>query len=139
VSNSGDNKIISTGIYNTPVGGTSAGPLFPGDKYEFIVKAKKGEYLSFASMFGESNDLFFAPSDMGIALWDKEYPTYGNVSSQISLWDDGTEVDEYPGAGSHQPSRGPGGTVENNNIMVVNDGFSYPLIPDMIKVTITPL
>ena len=96
-------------------------------------------YLSLASMVGQSNDLFFAPSDMGIALWNGNKPTYGDVTSQVSLWDDGTEVNEYPGAGNHQPARGPGGTVESKNIMVVNDGFVYPTIPSLIKVTITPL
>ncbi len=131
--------IISTGVFNMPKGASSPGPLMPGEKYEFTVKASKGDYLSFASMFGQSNDLFFAPSDMGIPLWIDKLPTFGDVSSQISVWDDGTEVDEYPGAGNHQPARGPGGIVESKNIVVVNDGFMYPTTKSLIKVTVTPL
>lgn len=131
--------IIATGVYNMPVGASSAGPLLPGGKFEFIVKAGKGDYLSFASMFGQSNDLFFGPSDMGIPLWSDKYPTYGDVTSQIRIWDDGTEMNEYPGAGNHQPARGPGGTMESKNITDVNDGFIYPSTSMLIKVTITPL
>ncbi len=131
--------IKSTGVYNIKSGASLAGPLFPGDKFEFTVTGMKGDYLSFASMFGQSNDLFFAASDMGIPLWSGNIPTYGDVTSQVKLWDDGTEVNEYPGAGNHQPARGPGGILESEKIIVVNDGFTYPLIPDLIKVTITPL
>ncbi len=132
------NMIKSTGVYNTKSGASLAGPLFPGDKFEFTVTGMKGDYLSFASMFGQSNDLFFAASDTGIPLWSGSIPTFGDVTSQVKLWDDGTEVNEYPGAGNHQPARGSGGTVESEKIMVVNDGFTYPLIPNLIKVTITP-
>jgi archaellum component FlaF (FlaF/FlaG flagellin family) len=131
--------ILSTGVYNIPLGASAAAPLLPGDKFEFTVTATKGSYLSFASMFGQSNDLFFAPSDTGIPLWNGNVPTFGDVSSQVSLWDDGTEVNEYPGAGNHQPARGTGGVVENKNIMVVNDGYTYMATSSLIKVTITPL
>jgi len=131
--------IISTGVYSIAEGATTAGPILPGGKFEFTVIASKGDYLSFASMFGESNDIFFAPSDMGIALWSGKIPTYGNVTSQINIWDDGTEANEYPGAGNHQPARGPGGIVESKGIMVVNDGFIYPTVSSLIKVTVTPL
>jgi hypothetical protein len=131
--------IISTGVYTTPVGTSSAAPLLPGDRFEFVVIASKGQYLSFASMFGQSNDLFFAPSDIGIALWNGIYPTYGDVTSQIKLWDDGTEVNEYPGAGNHQPARGTGGMEESKKIMVVNDGFVYASSSNLIKVTIVPV
>lgn len=130
--------IMSTGVYNTKSGASMAGPLMPGDKFEFTITGVKGDYLSFASMFGESNDLFFAPSDMGIQLWSGNVPAFGDVTSQVKIWDDGTEVNEYPGAGNHQPARGPGGMVESENIMVVNDGFIYPTIHSLIKVTITP-
>jgi hypothetical protein len=130
--------IISTGVYNMATGSSSAGPLLPGDKFVFTVTALKGDYLSFASMFGQSNDVFFAPSDMGISLWNGKMPIYGDVTGQIKLWDDGTEMNEYPGAGNHQPARGMGGVVETNNIAVVNDGFPYAPIASLIKVTITP-
>jgi len=135
----GKSGITTTGVYNTAIGASTPAALLPGDKYEFTVTGTKGDYLSFASMFGQSNDLFFAASDMGIPLWNGNIPTFGDVTTQVKLWDDGTEVNEYPGAGNHQPARGPGGIVESENIMVVNDGFTYPTIHSLIKVTITPL
>lgn len=131
--------ILSTGVYNTQVGGYMPCPILPGGKFEFTITASKGTYLSFASMFGQSNDLFFAPPDMGIELWKGNIPNSGDVTSQIMVWDDGTEVDEYPGAGNHQPARGPGGMVESKPIVPVMDKFVYPSISNLIKVTITPL
>ena len=50
------------------------------------------------------------------------------------LWDAGTEVNEYPGAGIHQ---GPGDNQESENVMQVNDSFTWPQVSQVIKVTIT--
>lgn len=137
-----DHDLISTGVYNTPVGASSPNKFFPGDKFELIVNSKNNnDYLSFASMFGESNDLFFALSDMGISLRNGENPIYGDITSRVILWDGGTEVNEYRGAGNNQPARGPGGIVESEPIVPVsqvNDGFMYSPLPMLLKVTITP-
>jgi hypothetical protein len=121
------------GIYNTPDGASGAGPLFPGESYTFTVEANVGEYLSFASMLGKSNDEFFAPGDMGIRLFNGNQAIDGDITSQILLWDAGTEINEYPGAGIHQ---GGGETEENNNVMVLKDGFNWPEVPQVIQVTI---
>ncbi len=51
----------TSGVYNTPDGATSPAPIFPGESFSFTVDAKAGEHLSFASMLGKSNDLFFCP------------------------------------------------------------------------------
>ena len=122
-----------SGVYNTPDGATGPAPLFPGDSYTFAIDGKEGDYLSFASMLGKSNDLFFGPDDMGIKLFTGLTAISGDITSEIMLWDAGTEPNEYPGAGFHQ---GPGGTDENGNVMMVNDGFMYPGVAQMIKVTI---
>lgn len=108
-------------------------PLMPGNSFTFTVDGKEGEYLSFASMLGKSNDLFFAPGDMGIRLFSGTTAVDGDVTSQVYLWDAGTEVNEYPGAGIGE---GPGGTPEHDNVMMVNDGFTYPAVNQMIKVTV---
>lgn len=127
----------NTGVYNTPLGEGSPGPLFPGQSYTFTVEAKVGEYLSFGSMLGKSNDLFFAPDDMGIRLYHGATPLSFDATDQIKLWDAGTEVNEYPGAGINQ---GAGeGTVESKNVMVVNDQFHWPDVSQVIKVTIQAL
>ena len=123
-----------TGIYNTPDGASDPGPLFPGESYTFTVKANPGDYLSFASMLGKSNDLFLAPGDMGIRLFDGYRPICNDITDQIMLWDAGTEVNEYPGAGIHQ---GPGGISESENVMTVNDIYDWPDALEVVKVTIT--
>ena len=126
-----DMKYENSGVYNTPEGASEAGPLFPGDKYTFMFEAKAGEYLSFASMLGASNDLFFAPGEMGIQLFDGSRAIHGDITSKVMLWDAGTEVNEYPGAQTSAD------TAEDGNVRLVDDGFTYPDVDQMIKVTIT--
>ena len=126
-----------TGVYNTPDGASGAGPLMPGQTYSFVFQAKVGDYLSLASMLGKSNDEFFAPDDMGIRLFNGSNPISGDITSKIMLWDAGTEVNEYPGAGIHEG--GNGGVDEMNPVMLLNDGFTWPDVSQVIKVTITAL
>jgi len=116
----------------------------PGMSSSFSFEAGKGHYLSFATMFVQSNDLFYAPTATGIALYDANgNPLTGNVTSQINLWDGGTEVNEEPGVGLNQAPRqsaantgtAESGTVEN--ITNVSDGFTYPTDESVIEVTLT--
>jgi len=137
---SSKSEVVASGVFNTPAGSSSPGPLFPGSKYDFTFTAEEDQWLSFATMFVQSNDLFFSiGGESGIALWNNGVPVSGDVTSQLMLWDAGTEVNEYPGAGLHQPPRINGGTAENEVVMEVNDGFSYPSVSDIIKVTITAM
>jgi len=123
----------NTGVYNTPEGSDGPGPLFPGESYTFTIDAKAGDYLSFASMLGKSNDLFLAPDDMGIRLFHGTTALEGDITSEVMLWDAGTEVNEYPGAGIHQ---GPGGIDESENVSYPDDGFMWPSADQVIRVTI---
>jgi len=93
-------NLLSTKTYNSrydaagqPIGN---GPLMnTGDYYEVNFKAVPGTYLSFANMFAQSNDWFFAPSGQGIALFDSNgVATTGDISSEIAVWDAGTEENE---------------------------------------------
>ncbi|MDX8338390.1 spondin domain-containing protein [Draconibacterium sp. IB214405] len=117
----------NAGAYAIPDGGNSAGPLFPGDKYTFSIDAKPNQYLSIASMLGNSNDIFFAFGDSGIKL------NFGNadqdITDEVMLWDAGTEVNEYPGTKSMDEDEG--GVVR-----LLDDGFTYPDVNKIIKVTI---
>ncbi len=134
-------NVQESGAFNTPVGAGSPGPLLPGGSYEFTFEASEGELLQFATMLVQTNDLFFAPGQNGIALFNNGTALSGNITAQISLWDAGTEVNEAPGIGSNQAPRQSGpntGMDENGNVRPVNDGFSYPAVTDMITVTITP-
>ena len=96
--------------------GTTDNPLIlPGQSTTIHFSAAKGEALAFATMYGWSNDLFFAPENPGILVYDsKGMPLEGDVSSQIKLWDNGTRINQQPGANVTRP-----GTAENKNIAEV--------------------
>lgn len=117
------------------------GPALPGDAYEFTFTASSGDRLSFATMFVQSNDLFFATPPEGISFWNEAGEVLdGDITSQIMLWDAGTEVNEAPGVGPNQAPRQSAageGEQELSAINLVADGFTYPDTNTVIKVTIT--
>ena len=89
----------------------------PGESSSFTFSAAKGEAITFATMYGASNDLFFAPANPGIQVYDASgNPIQGDVSSQIKLWDNGTRVNQKLSAVMHP------GTAEATpqNIMEIN-------------------
>lgn len=135
--------VKESGQFAIPVGTTGRASIFPGEAYEFSVRALPGESLSFATMFVESNDLFFAPRGSGIRLFDSAgSPLTGDMTSQTLLWDAGTEVNEEPGVGPNQAPRqssSDAGTPENGVVQPltsVNDGYQYPAVADVIRVTV---
>lgn len=130
------------GVFAVPVGEEDAGPLFPGQAYEFMVAAEAGDYLSFATMFVQSNDLFYAPSDRGIALFPNGLALEGDITHLVELWDAGTEFNERPGIGLGQAPRQAGpntGPEESRTVELLDPYFSYPAVSDVIKVTIQPV
>lgn len=137
----GNSAAIHSGVFTTPDGADGPGPLFPGSSYSFTFEAAPGERLSFATMFVQSNDLFFAPDEMGIALFDDEgKPLSEDVTDAVLLWDAGTEVNEEPGVGPNQAPRQAGpntGEDEMGVVRLVDDGYSYPDVDDLIRVTVT--
>jgi hypothetical protein len=113
----------------------------PGEMYSFSFQAGKGHFLSLATMFAQSNDLFYAPAGSGLALYsDSGNPITGDVTNMLYLWDAGTEVNQEPGVGSDQAPRQTDpdtGMEENGTIKMlteVNDGFMYPAKEDVISV-----
>jgi len=134
----GQTGVMSVAADAKPVGATEGGPLPPGKAYEFTVAAEPGQFLSIASMFGQSNDWFYS-NDRPIALFVNGKPVSGDMSAQISLWDAGTEVDEEPGLG---PNQGPrqkdpeAGIRENQAVAHVNSKWVYPKTG--FKLTVTP-
>lgn len=132
--------VSSSGVFNTPMGKSDPAPLFPGDKYEFDFSAKDGEFLSIATMYVQSNDLFYGFGNSGLELWNGSSPKSGDVSTHIKLWDAGTEVNELPGYGMYQPLQQSGpnsGFNENGTVVEVNDGFTYLMNDKSIKVTLS--
>lgn len=72
--------------------------IMPGESITIKFSAAKGQAISFATMYGLSNDLFFAPTNPGIKLYeDNGTAIEGDVSSQIKLWDNGTRINQAPG------------------------------------------
>ncbi len=117
--------------------GTGTPPLIlPGQSVTIHFSAAKGEALSFATMYGWSNDLFFAPENPGIAVYDASgNPIQGDVSEQIKLWDNGTRINQAPGSGVGRP-----GTVDNTNITEVvgtdAQGNSYLAASKLMNATL---
>lgn len=138
----GRSDVIESGVFNTPEGAAGAGPAFPGNSFVFTVQARPGDRLSFATMLGQSNDLFFGPADVGVGLFDSVgNPRTGDITGMVLLWDAGTEVNEFPGIGPNQAPRQPGantGDPENGTVRPVNDGYHYPETNQIIRVTLTP-
>ena len=141
----GQPGIVHVGSTDTPVGASGPGDIEPGGAYEFKVTAKPGERLTIATMFVQSNDLFYAPRGEGVALFDNSgKPIAGDITSQILLWDAGTEVNEEPGLGPNQaplqsaPNTGPAEHGVVRPIGEVKDGFHYPSVAEVLRVTITP-
>ena len=97
------------GVFAVPEGAMDPGPIGPGGAYEFTFFAAPGMRLSFANMFVPSNDFFYAPDGTGIALFDDMgMPVSGDVTSQVMLWDAGSEVNQEPGVGADQVQRQSG-------------------------------
>lgn len=128
--------------------GTPTPPIFPGGAYEFTVSAAPGDRLSLATMFVQSNDLFYAPGPDGIELFAEGEPVIGDVTDRITLWDAGTETDQEPGIGDDQAPRQSApetGPADDNSSTVqpaasVNDeGYDYPPPSAVIRVTVTPV
>jgi hypothetical protein len=132
--------VAAMGANARPIGATGDGPLTPGQAYEFEVSASPGQSLSLAWMFGQSNDLFYS-NQRPIALFAGGKPVSGDMTSQVSLWDAGTEVNEEPGLGPNQAPRQQSpdaGTAERQSIAHVRDRYNYPRVGQVLRMTITP-
>jgi hypothetical protein len=108
----------------------------PGQSTTITFSAAKGEALSFATMYGASNDLFFAPANPGIQVYDNNgNPIEGDVSAQLKLWDNGTRVNQKPGSTVNHP-----GVAETKNIAEVNgtdaQGNTYLAASQLVKATL---
>ncbi|MFN8060945.1 MAG: spondin domain-containing protein [Vicinamibacterales bacterium] len=127
------------GVYNTPLGATSPGPIGPGGTFEFSFAARAGMKLSLTSMFGQSNDWFYAPEPGGIKLFENGRPVSGDITSKLVLWDAGTEKDEELGVGPNQgPRQKAANTGDAENGVVRRVKSTFVGRTDLFRVTITP-
>lgn len=127
------------GIFNKPAGTAMPAPILPNGVYEFEFTAAEGMKLNFIAMYGQSNDLFYAP-EKAIDLFADGEAVSGDITDRLMLWDAGTEVNQAPGIGSDQAPRQKAtntGAAENIKVGLVKDGFSYPNTKDVLRVTIS--
>lgn len=126
---------------STPRNVHDSGMFVPGQSFE--ITARPGERLAFATMFVQSNDLFYGPQAGGIALFDADgRPTAGDLTGEIALFDAGTELNQAPGAGPDQAPRQAApntGASEKKPVGPVADTFQYPMPAEVIRITITPV
>lgn len=110
--------------------------ILPGQSTTIQFSAAKGEAISFATMYGWSNDLFFAPANPGIQVYDANgNPIEGDVSAQVKLWDNGTRINQTPGANVSHP-----GVADSKAITEVKgtdaQGNSYLPASSLVKATL---
>ncbi|MBS1603585.1 MAG: spondin domain-containing protein, partial [Bacteroidetes bacterium] len=125
-------------VYNLAASGTRV--LLPvingaaGSKVSQQISVQKGDRLAIATMYGFSNDWFFASAGNGV-----DATVTGDLSSGIQLYNDGTAVDQFPGAGVTQFNLAGTPLVENLPISVVpnpNAFTTLPPISNIVKVTL---
>jgi len=137
---SGKDGVYMAGTFAVPDGAMDPAPAFPGESYSIEFDAAPGDALSVATMFVQSNDLFFANGVDGIALFDGDgMPVSGDMTMKLGLWDAGTEVNEEPGVGMYQAPRqaGPNSGMDEGGVVApVDDGFSYPITGDVVSLSI---
>ena len=135
-------SVAHSGVVTVPSGDNGPGPITPGKAFEFTISAAPGQRLTLAMMFGQSNDLFYAPGPKAIALFDaKGQPLTTDITSQLQLWDAGTEVNEEPGLGPNQAPRQTApntGVTEKGKVMLVKDRFHYPSVREVVRVSVKP-
>jgi len=87
-----------------------------------------------ATMYGFSNDWFFATSVNSTVLAQNS-----DISSTVQLYNDGTAIDQFPGAGLTQFNLAGTPLVENAPISLVpnpNAFTTLPSISNIIKITL---
>ncbi|MGC4038349.1 MAG: spondin domain-containing protein [Chitinophagaceae bacterium] len=112
--------------------------ILPGQSVSFTFSAAKNQRLTFATMYGWSNDLFFAPANPGIALYaDDGTPITGDVSSNMKLWDNGTRMNQAPGASVMHPGAAEPAAKAIKEVAGTDDyGNTYLAASDLMKLSL---
>ncbi len=129
-------------MFNTPDGADAPGPAFPGGAYEVEISAEPGDKLSFATMVVQTNDVFLAPDEAGIELFDADGAPLAerDVTDLVAIWDVGSEANEAPGAGPNQAPRQGGpdtGAAEGVVRAFTGSTHALPLASALIRVDVT--
>lgn len=105
-------------------------PVGPGEMVEVQFEATAEDHIAYATMFGYSNDWFYANEAMIPANFK------GDITEKTALFDDGTAVSQYPGAGNAQGLFTGMPEKESNAIMKVDNMFPVPAINKILKIVI---
>lgn len=116
------------GVKSVVVAGTA--PVGPGQKVMAQYKVEAGDKLAYATMFGFSNDWFYA-NEQAIPAGSN-----GDITGKTTLLDSGTGVDQYPGAGNRQALFGGIPQAESKPISKVGNTFPVPSVDKVLKITI---
>lgn len=127
-------SFFESGVSSIPEGASAAGPAHPGESFKFSFHAGPNHKLSFATMYGFSNDGFYAPDGNGISLYSGDTPNTGDITSQLMLWDAGTEMNQMPGTGNMHDGANTNGIVQL--MAAVGDGYNYGTVATNLKVTL---
>ncbi|MDO3643600.1 spondin domain-containing protein [Mucilaginibacter sp. L3T2-6] len=94
----------------------------------------QGDRIAVATMYGFSNDWFFALADNGVDATQK-----GDISAGVKLFDDGTAINQFPGAGVTQFNLAGTPLKESKPIAAVPNPNAFTTLPDItaiIKITL---
>jgi len=105
-------------------------PIGPGGSKSIQIEISAEDKIAYATMFGYSNDWFYANSE-GISA-----EMTGNITSQTKLFDNGTGINQFPGAGNNQALFGGIPMPENINIQEVSTNYTLPNVTDVIKISL---
>jgi hypothetical protein len=130
------------GVFDTPAGAGAPGPVGPGAAYEFNVNAAPKMKLTLVTMFGQSNDYFYA-TEQPVELFDKAgEPLSGDITARFALYDAGTEVNQEAGVGADQAPRQKApntGAAENGVVSRAQGDSFYAKTAQLFRVTVTPV
>lgn len=134
LAQTGDGSVLKSALEKMPnvkkvyIAGNA--PIAPGGKAQIQFEATESDHIAYAIMFGYSNDWFYANETAIPAA------TKGDITAQTSLFDNGTAVSQYPGAGNAQGLFSGMQEAEDKPIMKVDETFPVPATNKIIKVTI---
>jgi hypothetical protein len=130
------------GVFNTPSGATGPAPIGPGAAYEFTLSAAPKMKLTLVTMFGQSNDYFYA-TEKPVELFDAAgEPLSGDITARFALYDAGTEVNQELGVGTDQAPRQKApntGAGENGVVHRAKADAFYSKTGQLFRVTVTPV
>lgn len=127
-------EFVQSGTFMTE--GKDHQVILPGESVTITFHAGKGQALMFATMYGYSNDLFFAPENPGLELFDGDGKALtGDVSSKVRLWDNGTRLNQVPGANVEHP-----GISDTNDVETISgkddQENEYPAASELMRLTL---